>query len=261
MMSECHLIELDRVDSTSRYLKEWLQNHVVDSIVIVNAKTQTHGYGQPGRRWQSDGNALTFSMALPVPKDFNSTFSLALACRLHQVLHQLTGEKLFLKWPNDLYTARGKVSGFLVEQIRVKRERTQAFLVIGIGINRSKNDQSAPVDKHGYLPMFNEIELFNALNQCFLNLYKAPVCSSSVFLDWQSYWKKFDYFSLEESVCIGTVSLNEVTGQERLKDAKTVTYRGVLETGEVSLEQDEQIMIYSSGQFSIRKVLCYPLNP
>lgn len=101
--------------------------------VIVSADRQTAGRGRMGRAWLSDDAALPFSIALSLPAALDlSGLSLAVGCTVADVLDP-QGERIRLKWPNDLFLDGAKLGGILIETVPLAGERRG--VVIGIGLN------------------------------------------------------------------------------------------------------------------------------
>ena len=128
----------DEVNSTSRFLSETLKNKKTSKLFCV-AKKQTSGYGQRGRHWLSKEQDLTFSFGVPFTREFEGilVLGIALALALRKILSKFHDEELMVKWPNDIYSTKGKVAGILTEVI--KSFNGDNFLVIGIGINVSSS--------------------------------------------------------------------------------------------------------------------------
>lgn len=101
--------------------------------LLLSAGRQTAGRGRLGRAWQSDDAALTFSLARSVPAELDlSGLSLAVGCTVADVL-DAGGERIRLKWPNDLFLDGAKLGGILIETVPLAGERRG--VVIGIGLN------------------------------------------------------------------------------------------------------------------------------
>jgi BirA family biotin operon repressor/biotin-[acetyl-CoA-carboxylase] ligase len=109
---------------------------------LLVAEHQTRGRGRLGRDWQAvPGEALTFSLSLPMAGDDLSGLSLAAGVALADALDPLPGAqgapRIGLKWPNDLWLLDGpgrgrKLGGILVETVSVA---TQRMVVVGVGLN------------------------------------------------------------------------------------------------------------------------------
>jgi BirA family transcriptional regulator, biotin operon repressor / biotin---[acetyl-CoA-carboxylase] ligase len=101
--------------------------------LLLSASRQTAGRGRLGRAWQSDDAALTFSLALPLPAGLDlSGLSLAVGCTVADTL-DAGGERIRLKWPNDLFLDGAKLGGILIETVPLPAG--QRGVVIGIGLN------------------------------------------------------------------------------------------------------------------------------
>lgn len=121
--------------------------------LLICANRQTAGRGRLGRSWQSDDDALTFSVALPVPATLDlAGLSLAVGCTVADVLDP-RGERIRLKWPNDLFLDGAKLGGILIETVPLPVG--QRGVVIGIGLNLrplpAEADRSAYASGHAAL--------------------------------------------------------------------------------------------------------------
>jgi BirA family biotin operon repressor/biotin-[acetyl-CoA-carboxylase] ligase len=124
--------------------------------LLLGAERQTAGRGRLGRQWHSqaatggaadtqagggpDLPALTFSVGLPLaPRDW-SGLSLAVGLALAQALDPV-GERISLKWPNDLWVQGRKLAGILVETAAFPEPAARRVggrvLPSGVGINLS----------------------------------------------------------------------------------------------------------------------------
>ena len=128
---------------------------------IILAHAQDAGRGRGGRRWTSPhGTGLWMTLierpASPAGLD---ALSLRLGLRLAESLDDLAGERVRLKWPNDLQLAAGKLGGILVEA-RWRDQRVE-WVAIGLGLN-----VSAPPDvpgAAGLLPGATRTQVLDAI--------------------------------------------------------------------------------------------------
>ncbi len=135
---------LPQIDSTNTELMRRARAGQNESVLLV-AETQTAGRGRLGRAWHGQaGDALTFSLGLPLrPRDW-SGLSLAVGLSLAQSLDPDGVLDVRLKWPNDLWVAQpgpsrgwGKLAGVLIETAlgaSVDSEHSR-YCVVGVGIN------------------------------------------------------------------------------------------------------------------------------
>jgi BirA family transcriptional regulator, biotin operon repressor / biotin---[acetyl-CoA-carboxylase] ligase len=109
------IIRVDAVPSTQDVARQL----PVGTVVV--AEHQTAGRGRLGRRWEAPpGSALLASWVMPVCElaPLAAGVAAAHAC----------GERVRLKWPNDLLLDGRKLGGILVE-------RTDHKCLVGTGIN------------------------------------------------------------------------------------------------------------------------------
>lgn len=123
------------IGSTSTALLERGRRGLTEPALMV-AESQTAGRGRLGRPWWSQpGQALMFSLGLRLaPADW-SGLSLAVGLALAEAL----GERVGLKWPNDLWL-RGddrKLAGILIEvaPLADPARPGERWVVIGAGLN------------------------------------------------------------------------------------------------------------------------------
>ena len=102
---------------------------------LILADEQTSGRGQHGRRWRSAPGAGVWLTLIERPTDARALEVLALRCGLFaaEALDPLAGDRIALKWPNDLYRASGKLAGILIETRW--RGTAPEWVAIGFGLN------------------------------------------------------------------------------------------------------------------------------
>lgn len=112
----------------------------------IVADRQTSGRGRHGRRWLSPpATNLLVSVALRPALSAADGWQLGAAAALAACTAVEPEIGLFVKWPNDLYTADGlKVGGILVETTLVTDRITEA--VIGLGLNVNWRRSEMPPD-------------------------------------------------------------------------------------------------------------------
>ncbi len=130
-----YLMELNTVDSTNSEAKRHISSMKDQKgLWIVEARSQTEGYGRKGHRWEStsDQNYYgTFCFAYPkgLPP---GVFTLWLGYELQKALARHCDGVFFVKWPNDLCVLdRGqvfKVGGILTEVV-------SGVALCGVGVN------------------------------------------------------------------------------------------------------------------------------
>jgi BirA family biotin operon repressor/biotin-[acetyl-CoA-carboxylase] ligase len=133
-----NFVTLKEVDSTNTFLKLMLaKSEPVPEGTVIMAEDQVAGRGQQQNKWYSvKSESLTFSLVLypsflPLKDQFLLTSAVSVA--IHEALYPLIGDRLKMKWPNDIYVDDKKLGGVLIEN-QVQGERIKSS-VIGIGLN------------------------------------------------------------------------------------------------------------------------------
>jgi len=230
-------IRLDSVDSTSQFLKRYLNDHAIDRPLVCQTHCQTAGYGQQGRRWQTNRESAIFSIAFPVQYKvlLSPSMSLNVAMALHQSLSNLVDSTLWLKWPNDLYDSEGKISGLLIEQWINSVDRC---LIVGIGINRHAIDVKTSGYQASAVPHFSLHSLLESL----VPEIDSLALSSELNNSQRTYWLNHDLFEVNESVWL-----------ESKEGQKSAHYLGIDGDGHLRVEVQGQVTHLSSGLNSVRK--------
>ena len=102
---------------------------------LVLADEQQAGRGRHGRAWVSEAGAGIWLTLIERPTDSMAidVLSLRVGLAIARALDAFTTDAVRLKWPNDVYTTRGKVAGILCEARW--RDRAAEWVAIGVGIN------------------------------------------------------------------------------------------------------------------------------
>lgn len=130
-------IHLPEVLSTQSYLQASLEE--LSHPLLVSCEKQTQGKGQYDRTWHSFEGTACFSFTWEPPRNIALT-SLELGILLCNFLESKFDKKLFLKWPNDIWTHEyKKVGGILTYNTN------KYYYNIGIGLNLypSPGDQAS----------------------------------------------------------------------------------------------------------------------
>ena len=142
-MDQIEIIRKKTVSSTNDEVKQLNRD-----LVLVTAEEQTKGRGQRGNSWESEkGKNLTFSLLvkpknLYIEKQFylSKTVSLAVVNTLKRY-----GLETTVKWPNDIYTGRKKITGILIENdVYAGGRINRSTIGIGININQRQFISDAP---------------------------------------------------------------------------------------------------------------------
>lgn len=208
--------------------------------LLLSAGRQTAGRGRLGRAWQSDEAALTFSVALPLPAELDlSGLSLAVGCTVADVLDP-AGDRIRLKWPNDLFLDGAKLGGILIETVPLPAQLRG--VVIGIGLNLQPlptgADRSAYASGHAALQTLDPAASAAATLERLAPALRAMLADFQTlgFAPWQPAFARRD-LTLDRRVKVG-----EQPG----------IARGVSARGELLLETAAGIAPVSGGELSLR---------
>src|SRR6056297_3632885 len=129
------IIRLDAVDSTNNVAKLAAADSAVDGTVFWTSQ-QTAGRGTHGREWSTPpGNLAVSILKRPrMPIRFAAQGALVSAVALADALTEtgLSGDRIGLKWPNDVMVDGRKISGILLEG--AANDAAVDWLVIGVGV-------------------------------------------------------------------------------------------------------------------------------
>lgn len=137
----------ESVGSTNTVLRQLAAQGAPDGAVVL-AEEQTAGRGRLNRTWESrPGVGIYLSLLLrpqpPVPRPYLFTFLPAVA--VTRALRRVTGLPIFIHWPNDVMLRGRKVAGILAEMRSVDGRAREVVLGMGVNINHSPADLSAPL--------------------------------------------------------------------------------------------------------------------
>jgi BirA family transcriptional regulator, biotin operon repressor / biotin---[acetyl-CoA-carboxylase] ligase len=208
--------------------------------LLISTSRQTAGRGRLGRAWQSDDAALTFSVALTLPAGLDlSGLSLAVGCTVADALDD-SGERIRLKWPNDLFLDGAKLGGILIETVPLPEQRRG--VVIGIGLNLvplpADVDRSVFASGHAALQALDPAATAAGTLDRLAPALRAMLADFETlgFAPWQTAFERRDL----------------AAGRRvRVGDQPGVA-RGVSPRGELLLETAAGVLPMSGGELSLR---------
>jgi BirA family transcriptional regulator, biotin operon repressor / biotin---[acetyl-CoA-carboxylase] ligase len=124
----------EQVESTQDVALEWLRAGAESGAVVI-ADEQLAGRGRQGRSWHTPpGVALALSIILRPPPEALSQMTMLGALSVAGLLDELgAGDRVEVKWPNDVQLSGRKVCGVLPEAVWEGEQL--AGVVLGIGLN------------------------------------------------------------------------------------------------------------------------------
>jgi BirA family transcriptional regulator, biotin operon repressor / biotin---[acetyl-CoA-carboxylase] ligase len=111
---------------------------------VVLAESQSAGRGRLGRTWDSPDRAglyLSFLLRPADPPGDIGRYPIAAAVAVAAACRAFAGDRVALKWPNDVLADGRKLSGVLTE---MRQGSSGTELVIGIGINVNQSAEDFP---------------------------------------------------------------------------------------------------------------------
>jgi BirA family biotin operon repressor/biotin-[acetyl-CoA-carboxylase] ligase len=141
----CTLVALDSIGSTNDHAK-MLARKGDPAGTVIWAKAQTAGRGRQGNVWASLPGNLFMTLILKPETSAAQTGQLSFlaAVALSRTLRPFLpeGEKISLKWPNDLLINGKKAAGILIET-ELSGTRPVPWVVLGIGVNITSAPEGA----------------------------------------------------------------------------------------------------------------------
>lgn len=141
------LLLFDQLDSTNNYCKNISYDAPATAVL---ADYQSSGRGRYGRSFISPkgtGLYLTYSFKPQFPVSQATQVTTVAAVLTHRVLSQISGERLGIKWVNDIYRGPLKICGILTEALGSLESGNFERIIVGIGINCLHQD--FPVELQG----------------------------------------------------------------------------------------------------------------
>ena len=130
------LFSYGEVGSTNDVLLELFREGKAGPGAVVVADSQAEGRGRLGRRWISPaGKNLYISVLFrpDIPARASPVFTFLASLALESVFSGY-GQRISIKWPNDILASGKKVCGVLTE-LGCLRDGRVEYLIIGIGVN------------------------------------------------------------------------------------------------------------------------------
>ena len=239
---------LPQIDSTNTELMRRARAGQNDPVLLV-AEAQTAGRGRLGRPWHGQaGDALTFSLGLPLmPRDW-SGLSLAVGLSLAQSLDPEGALGVRLKWPNDLWAAQaqtsdgwGKLAGVLIETaLTAGAAPDQArYCVVGVGINIAPPQASGlSTEPLGLQQLWSEATAPSTLALVALPLLKALLAFER------------EGFAPLQALFNARDALHDMP--VRLSDGRVCTARGVAPDGALRVDTAQGRERITSAEVSVR---------
>lgn len=209
------IIRLNEIDSTHRYLKEYIKNNGYTNPICFFTNYQTFGIGSRGNSWIGKKGNLFFSFVMKksdLTTDIQmQSISIYFSFILKKILKEY-GSKLWLKWPNDFFIKDKKIGGTITTI-------TNELIYCGIGLNLIEVN-----NEFGYLDI--EVDDFILLKDYFKKLEKK-ISWKQIFSEFRIEFHLSQNFSTnvkKEKISLKDVILNN-DGSIQVNNKKVFSLR------------------------------------
>ena len=179
-----NIIHLDETDSTNCLLKEHGEGDMV-----VWADYQTAGRGCGTNTWESErGKNLLFSVLLH-PQNLHAShqflISAMVSVALCEILEKrLNGQRVEIKWPNDIYVNGRKIAGILIENTLQGNTVKNSIVGVGLNVNQKDFKGDAPNPVSLFHLTGQETNRETLLHEC-LHSLKVSLKEENIFLSFK----------------------------------------------------------------------------
>lgn len=210
---------------------------------VVTADEQLTGRGRFGRSFVSPkGKGIYLSVILRPKMDIlEVSFSTILTViAVRRALKKFSKEKIHIKWVNDLYIGKKKISGILTELVSDMESGKVDFIVAGIGININAKEEDFPEEFRGIAGSVNVGE--NNRNKIIAEITDELL---DIFEDFDK--EKIIEEYKKEQLLLGkqiTFIKNEKTYRALAKDIDA--------DGGLIVESEGEVLVLQSGEVSVK---------
>jgi BirA family transcriptional regulator, biotin operon repressor / biotin---[acetyl-CoA-carboxylase] ligase len=228
----------DSLDSTNTFAWEQLSQGALRNGDVIQAAHQTGGRGRFNNRTWADepGASLLMSIVLTeinmsVLPLLSFVTGLAAVRALRRGQSAVNGDRIRLKWPNDVLIERKKVAGILIENCWSGSELKGCVIGIGINVNQSAFDGPLQEIATSVKISFKKELAVNDLRDQILAELR-----SLLTLDRDTLLKQIRR-ELEWMSTIKGLSVHLLEGV----DYKDAQYKGITEDGALLLQHDDRV--------------------
>lgn len=232
-----NVLSYDSLESTNTFAWEQLSHGGLKHGDVIQAAHQTGGRGRFNNRTWADepGHSLLMSVVLT---EINRALlpllsfvaGLATLRAMRRTQSAADGDRIKLKWPNDLLIDRRKVAGILVENCWSGSELKGSVVGIGVNVNQSSFPEPLSETATSIRNSFRKDLAVNELRDSILNELR-----SLLQLDREDMMQQIRR-ELEWMTTIKGLSVHLLEGI----DYRDVQYKGVTEDGALLVHHDDR---------------------
>lgn len=245
-----NIVFLQQVDSTNTRAGQLAKEGAENGTYVI-AEMQTAGRGRRGRTFDAQmgqGIFMTLIVKPCILTERASMLTLVAALAVSQAITKITGENAAIKWPNDIIMHGKKVCGILTEMTLQSQKIDNITIGIGINVHNEKfpND-ICHVATSLFLETgihFQRAELVECVWEMFEYYYE-------IFL------RTEDFSQLAEEYNARLVNLNREVCVLDPGCSFCGKALGITEKGELIVEKENEKIIVSAGEVSVRGVYGY----
>ncbi len=142
--TQVKLMKFGVIASTNDLAKELIQNQQAEEGMVIWADEQLSGRGQQGTTWESQSGQNLLCTLILQPSFLSIEqqvyLNMAIALALCEAIQAYVPQKVYIKWPNDIYVEEQKVAGILIEN--TLQGNALKYAIIGFGINVNQQTHS-----------------------------------------------------------------------------------------------------------------------
>lgn len=148
---ENNFSHFEYIDSTMNEARKIAEDDSISNshVRVITADHQTQGKGHKKHKWNTTRGSLacTFITKTKIPAAFSHRIVMAAQVALAESLRSLSDKDFFVRWPNDIWTEKGKVAGIL-DDVSSTGSITN-WINIGLGVNLSCKPDISKTDIAG----------------------------------------------------------------------------------------------------------------
>ncbi|WP_109832012.1 biotin--[acetyl-CoA-carboxylase] ligase [Reichenbachiella versicolor] len=227
-LSQCHSTN----DEAAKYAKE--TPDFPEGTTFITSH-QTNGRGQRGNEWISPaGQNATFSFLLKpkyIPIDQQFDLNIIVSLGIRRALRKFIGNRLKIKWPNDIYVGDKKMGGILIENT-LKGNKIEST-VVGIGLNVNQSSFEIDNATSFKLETSKSIEPNEMIENILIDLEEV-----------YAFARVNGLVSLKTEYLNSLYRLNEISFFESRGVKFTGTIWGVTDSGQLLIKSDHNVTSY-----------------
>ncbi len=236
-----NIIYIDKADSSNTLALELTSKEHVPEFSIIWVGHQTRGRGQSNKKWLSHRNKNITMTAIIYPSFLTAERWFYLSKMSALATHKLISSfcnKVYIKWPNDIYVNHKKISGILIENRIQQQHITTSVIGVGINVNQQRFPKNIP----------NPTSLFTETHRKY-DLKSLIIQWQQYFIDYYQWLKEGKFRHIDEHYHQHLYMKNQ-TVQLKVKNKGVFTGKimEVTPMGQLKIESNEMVRLLHVGE-------------